>query len=570
MLILGIAFGGIAIVLVTILWLRLHPLIGLLLASIFVLAFTPTEILEDRAAREQAVRIHAVNALGFGITQPLMAGKYRLIDENRFGQLAEAAKVSIRRIPPHATMAGSAAADAAPVLTDEYIWYTSFYPETVEVRAGQWLVADKTVSLPAGLRWQRVGQELADGFASTFRRLGIPVSMAAIIGLCLLESGAASRLVQAIMSLTGKRGTGPALTASGFVLGVPVFFDNVFYLLLPLAKGFARSHPGAYITAVMAIVVGATMAHSLVPPTPGPLLVAGPLQVSIGEMMLAGFIVGSLAATAGYLYGTLCQHWIKIEEPALEPPPTAAAVTQTPTSQAAETAPQLSLGLAALPILLPIAIFGAAEILNFVLKHSSYFDWLQCVQPRLDGLSDPNVVFLLGALVAILVLRKVRDAALVPKVVARGLHDAGTIILITCAGGAFGKTLQQLELATVLSESFDAVSNPWGLLILAFTLTAAIRVAQGSATVAMITSVAIIAPIADTVPLPFHRVYLALAIGCGSKLLPWMNDSGFWQVATMTGMTPGQTFRSFSIALTLMGLVGFAVTLLGAWIIPLT
>ena len=86
----------------------------------------------------------------------------------------------------------------------------------------------------------------------------------------------------------------------------------------------------------------------------------------------------------------------------------------------------------------------------------------------------------------------------------------------------------------------------------------------------MITSVAIIAPIVASIPLPDHRVYLALAIGCGSKPLPWMNDSGFWQVATMTGMTPGQTFRSFSIALTIMGLVGFAVTLLGAWLLPLT
>jgi GntP family gluconate:H+ symporter len=107
------------------------------------------------------------------------------------------------------------------------------------------------------------------------------------------------------------------------------------------------------------------------------------------------------------------------------------------------------------------------------------------------------------------------------------------------------------------------------MLVMAFALTAVIRVAQGSATVAMITSAAIVAPVMQSVALPFHPIYVALAIGCGSKPLPWMNDSGFWQVATMTGMTTGQTLRSFSVALTIMGVVGFAVTLLGAWVLPL-
>ena len=575
MLILGIAFGGIAIVLLGILALRLHPLIALLLASIFVLALTPEEILVDRAARQQAIPIEQVINQRIGLGQAIAAGKYYLLAENRYGELARANILSLRRIVDAETATSTEGTVVVSEIED-LVWYEIFYPDGMQAKAGEWLVPIKTTPMAAGSRWQRIGEQLADGFANTFRRLGIPVAMAAIIGLCLLESGAATRLVQAIMSIFGRRGTGPALTASGFVLGVPVFFDNVFYLLLPLAKGVARSQSGSYITAVMAIVVGATMAHSLVPPTPGPLLIAGPLKVSIGEMMLGGFLVGMIAASVGYLYGSLCRRWIHLDVPVEAATDGAdAGSSHGQVNQAGEgaiVASRLPLWLAALPIVFPIAIFGSAELVDAILvfqANGQEWVWLQCIQPRLRGLADPNLVFLFAALLAIAVLRSVRQSAILPQVVARGLSDAGTIILITCAGGTFGKTLQQLELATVLSQSFDAVTNPWGLLFLAFLLTACIRIAQGSATVAMITSVAIIAPLAESIPLPFHRVYLALAIGCGSKPLPWMNDSGFWQVATMTGMTPGQTFRSFSVALTIMGVVGFAVTLLAAWFLPL-
>jgi gluconate:H+ symporter, GntP family len=111
---------------------------------------------------------------------------------------------------------------------------------------------------------------------------------------------------------------------------------------------------------------------------------------------------------------------------------------------------------------------------------------------------------------------------------------------------------------------------PHSLLIGAFLLTALIRIAQGSATVAMITAVGIVSPfVQGDSNLPFHTVYLALAIGCGAKMMPWMNDSGFWQVSSMSGLTVGQTLRTFSAALSIMGLVGMGITLVGAWVLPL-
>ena len=184
-------------------------------------------------------------------------------------------------------------------------------------------------------------------------------------------------------------------------------------------------------------------------------------------------------------------------------------------------------------------------------------------------LGDPALVFIIAAVISIAILGRVSSAQRVSQTISKGLADAGVIVLLTCAGGAFGAALKELHIAEALGSQFSSVASLWGILFTAFVLTATIRAAQGSATVAMLTSSAIVAPAIANVELPFHPLYVALAIGCGSKPLPWMNDSGFWQVATMTGMTTSQTLKTFTVALTLMGFTGFAVTLLGAWLLPL-
>ena len=126
--------------------------------------------------------------------------------------------------------------------------------------------------------------------------------MASIIGMCLLESGAAWRIVQSTRQLVGEERTPLAFAVSGFVVGIPVFFDTVFYLLMPLAKAMRLQTGKNYLLYVMSIVVGATMAHSLVPPTPGPLFVASKMGISVGTMMIAGTVVGLIAVASGFLY----------------------------------------------------------------------------------------------------------------------------------------------------------------------------------------------------------------------------------------------------------------------------
>lgn len=150
-----------------------------------------------------------------------------------------------------------------------------------------------------------------------------------------------------------------------------------------------------------------------------------------------------------------------------------------------------------------------------------------------------------------------------------GLAMPGRSVLLTCSGGAFGAALQQLDLATAIAGRFTNLTTPWGLLLTAFVLTAVIRAGAGERHSGHDYVGGDYCAIGRIAPISLSSTLFVLAIGCGSKPLPWMNDSGFWQVATMTGMSTTQTLKTFSVALTLMGLSGFVFTLLGAWLVPL-
>lgn len=556
--VLLVAAIGMACVLATILLLRLHPLLGLLIGALFVLAATPREVWLNNNLSDKALEVTGFARDGLiGVRGDLDVGH----EYFRLSEVLASERPQSLRLPPASQEQLLAVMQRSelPIASQTWLVAAAGSPPLTK---GEQLVSANVVRSLTAQRFTDVGGNLAAGFAKTFLKLGIPVTMAAIVGVCLLESGAATRMVLAIMSLFGPRGTAPALTLSGFLLGVPVFFDNVFYLLLPLAKAVGRQRPDGYVAAVMAIIVGATMAHSLVPPTPGPLLVAAAMQVNVGLMMMGGLIVGGLAACVGFAYGMFCSRWMKLPDAGQQ------AVREQAAGDSTARRP-LPLWVAALPIALPILVLGGTEIVNYLAQGGSTISNWQLLRQRLSIINDPGLVFIVTAILSIVLLRYAAGPQPVAPSVTRGIADAGTIVLLTCAGGAFGAALQQLDLAAAIGERFAGLTTPWGLLLTAFLLTAIIRVAQGSATVAMITSAAIVAPVMESVSLPFHPLYLALAIGCGSKPLPWMNDSGFWQVATMTGMSTTQTLQSFSVALTLMGLTGFGVTLLGAWLLPL-
>ena len=410
---------------------------------------------------------------------------------------------------------------------------------------------------------QSVISRVTGAFGKACGSLGILIAMAAIIGKCLLESGGAERIIRSALGLLGEKRAPLAFTGSGFLLGTPVFFDTVFYLMIPLGKALALRFRENYGLYIMTIVAGATMAHSLVPPTPGPLFVAVQLDVDLGLMILMGLVVGSVACATGYVYAKFVNGQDKWRVPLRDSADSPLAKLEEIAKRDGKSLPPL--GLSLLPVLLPIVLIAGNTILEELVGEppAGLANFMSLV-------GDKNIALILSAAVALglLAMQKRGDKQALFDSVQSALASGGVVILITAAGASFGTMLQQTNIAARiggLAEQFEIT----GLMVLpmAFFVTALIRTAQGSATVSMITSVGIFAGMAAT--LPFHAVYLAMAIGCGSKPFPWMNDSGFWVINRMSGMTIGETIRSVSFLMTVMAIDGLIAVILLAWLFPM-
>ena len=411
---------------------------------------------------------------------------------------------------------------------------------------------------------QSVISRVTGAFGKACGSLGILIAMAAIIGKCLLESGGAERIIRSALGLLGEKRAPLAFTGSGFLLGTPVFFDTVFYLMIPLGKALAMRFRENYGLYIMTIVAGATMAHSLVPPTPGPLFVADQLDVDLGLMIIMGLVVGSVACATGYVYAKFVNRHKKWHVPLRDSADSPLAKLEEIVQRDDKSLPPL--GLALLPVLLPIVLIAGNTILEELVAEPPVG-----LATFLSVVGDRNIALIISAIIALglLALQKRGDKQALFDSVQSALASGGVVILITAAGASFGTMLQQTNIAASIRELAEQYKIT-GLMVLpmVFLVTAVVRTAQGSATVSMITSVGIFAGMAAT--LPFHPVYLAMAIGCGSKPFPWMNDSGFCVINRMSGMTIGETIRSVSFLMTAMAIDGLIAVMLLAWLFPMT
>jgi GntP family gluconate:H+ symporter len=417
------------------------------------------------------------------------------------------------------------------------------------------------MSEPAAVAFagESVGSRFAKAFGETCGKIGLLIAMASIIGVCLLESGAAERIVRTALKWTGDKFAGLGFLVSGFLLSIPIFFDTVFYLMIPLAKSAANRTKRNYVLLVLAIIAGGAMAHSLVPPTPGPLFVALELGVDLGAMIVGGMVVGLFTSGAGFLYAM----WANKRWPTPVRSTPDISVEELDALALREESALPSLGFSILPIVLPLALIAAGTLIT-----AKGID-ATGMAGTLLALGDKNIALVLSAAVALILmtimLRRSGKSKSVGPAIQKALLSAGLIILITSAGGAFGAILKQ----TGIALRVDALATQYniGLLPLAFLVTMIMRTAQGSATVAMVTSIGIVGGLADA-NLGYHPVYLALAIGCGSKPIHWMNDSAFWIIKGMTGWSEMETLKLSSATISLMGFVGLPVVMTLAWLFP--
>jgi len=398
---------------------------------------------------------------------------------------------------------------------------------------------------------ETIGQRIADGFGITAKDIGILIAMAAILGKTLMESGAAEKLVLSLRRFVGEGRVAVAFLISGFVLAALVLSDTTFYLLIPLAR-VARARSGKnYTLYILSIVAGAVMTHSLVPPAAGPAFVADALHVKLIVMIAGGVIVGAFASGSGYLYALWANRRWDI--------PLRDAVGVSPEELARVSARDESslppLWLALTPIVLPVVLIAMGDASS---------------NRVLATLGEKNVALMIAAAVGLVMVWRKKDrmtSSQFSKSVGHALGSAGVMVLIISAGGAFGYVVRQTDIATELRDAMP--SAKLALLPLAFLVTAAVRTAQGSAIVSMVTAIGVVAPIAAAGALGFHPVYLALAIGCGSKPIPWMNDAGFWIIGQMSGMTEAETLKTVSVMMCIMGVVGLLATMAGAWLFPM-
>ncbi|TWT66221.1 Gnt-II system L-idonate transporter [Posidoniimonas polymericola] len=423
------------------------------------------------------------------------------------------------------------------------------------------------VSLMAPGEWGDKVPRVAAAFGDGAMGLGVVIAMAAIIGKAMAESGAADRVVRVFLHVLGENRGATAIAASGYVVAIPVFFDTVFYLLIPLVRSMSRRTGGHYVKYLVAAAACAS-AHALVPPTPGPLFVANAFDVNLATMMMVGLAVSAPSLFAALAFAGMCDRTMNVDPPDDIDHDDAEVFPVLADDQL----PSIAWSLA--PILLPVTLITTNAIIN---PPAPAVEGEQvaktAVQSAMSVLGNPDLALLLAAIAALVTQRLYRRHSLthLATSVEHALMSGGVIVLITAAGGAFGRMLREAQIGDAIQDCFGgAAFSGAGLLLLAFGVASLMKFAQGSSTVAMITAAGMVAAMLKGATLHYHPVYLATAIGSGSLVGSWMNDSGFWIFAKMGGLTELQALKTWTPLLAILGVVSMAMTLLMAAVAPMT
>lgn len=385
-------------------------------------------------------------------------------------------------------------------------------------------------------------------FGAMAGKIAWVIALAAVIGTAMMESGAAEVIVNWLLETLGEKRTAVALVMSGFLLSIPVFFDTVFFLLIPIGITLARKTGKDFVLYVVAIGGGGVISHSIVPPTPGPLIMAETLRIDLGTTILAGIVAGIIPAIVVLIVAKWMNKKMSIP----------VRVTRT-NEMGIENPPSLALSI--LPVIIPILMISLTSIVG------AFTD----AQPGWIAFQgNKNIAMGVGAFIAIFLWMKTQklNSGELWMAASRPLEIGGIIILITSAGGAYGAMIKHSGIGEAISLLTGG--SHVHFILLAWLIAAVMKIAQGSGTVSMITSAAIMVALMGPAPhLPYHPVYILLSIGFGSLFISWMNDSGFWVVVRMSGFTEKEGLQTWTLLLIIISLVGLCQVLLLSWLFPL-
>ncbi len=384
------------------------------------------------------------------------------------------------------------------------------------------IIAALFYGICSGMPLKEIVSSIELGFGGTIGKIGIVIIAGVIIGTFLEKSGGAYALAECILKIIGKKNVTPAMVLIGYIVSIPVFADSGFVILSPLNKTLTKRAGLSLATTAIALCLGLMVSHTLIPPTPGPIAAAGILEADLGWVIFIGILVSIPTLFFCWFWAVKVASRVQID-----PNP---ELTEKEFTSRLKVAP--SAFHAFLPILLPIVLIVLKSIADYPTHPLGQDDFYQAV----SFIGTPLIALLIGILIAV-TLPKQFDKNMLSTSgwVGEGLLAAAMIIMITGAGGAFGKVLQNSGIADIIGKGMSSMSiGLW----LPFMAAAAIRAAQGSSTVAIITVASILAPMLSSLGLDssLGRALSVLAIGAGSIVASHANDSFFWVVTQMSGM----------------------------------
>lgn len=389
-----------------------------------------------------------------------------------------------------------------------------------------------------GMPVEKILTSINEGFGGTLGKIGLLIVLGSIIGTFLENSGGAYSLAESVLKIIGKKRVPTAMGILGYFVSIPVFADSGFILLSPLAKSLSKKAGITLASSATALAVGLTATHTMVPPTPGPIAAAGILNADLGMVLMLGIPVAALALIPGLIFANkyASKFWI-------DPNPQA---TDEDIAELLRKAPGAT--EASLPVLIPIFLI----ILKSVFAAKGELDSL--LLKIIAFIGEPVIALLIGTFLSFLLPKKFdRELLSTTGWVGRALSDAASIILITGAGGIFGKILQNSGIADFLGTALSGVNlSLW----LPFLLAAALKTAQGSSTVALITTASLMLPLMPGMGFDteVEKAIVVLAIGAGSSVVSHANDSFFWVMTQMSGLDVKTGYKLQSLGTGILGI----------------
>ena len=410
------------------------------------------------------------------------------------------------------------------------------------------LLVSIVVAIAGGVPVGEVIATVEEGMGGTLGGIAIIIGLGAIIGQIVQESGGGVRVARTLIDRFGEQRAPLALGLTGFVIAIPVFFDVGLIILIPLVYAIARRLRRSLLFYAIPLLAGLAVTHSFIPPTPGPVAVAGIIGADLGWVILWGLVCGLPAfIVGGVVFGRLVGTRMDVSVPEY-------MLEEMGDEAEGDDAPPPPFGLIVSVILLPLALILAQTWSQVALEEGNQ------LRAVLSFVGDPITALLFATLLTMYVLgvRRGWEGEKVQNVATAALQPVGLVLLVTGAGGVFGAVLEASGIGDALQDVLDASGLP--LIVAAFLIAVAVRVALGSATAAAVAAAGLVAPLVEGAGLSAPFVGLVvIAIAAGATVLSHVNDSGFWLVNTYLGLSVPETLKTWTVMETLIGVVGFAV-----------